>query len=75
MIINYKCHIIVLSLIISSLFIPCKTIYTKPFSYYISLVLIDRVSFMGGEGVGSGICTPPSLARLLPLLGICLPRR
>ena len=31
MIVNFKCYIIVLLLIISSLFIPCKAIYTKPF--------------------------------------------
>ena len=28
MIVNYKCYIIVLLFIISSLFIPCKAIYT-----------------------------------------------
>ena len=31
MIVNYKCYLIVLLFIISSLFIPCKAIYTKPF--------------------------------------------
>ena len=56
MIVNYKCYIIVLLFVFSSLFIPCKAIYTKLFfmklffdtrrevtrlSYHISLVLID----------------------------------